>query len=98
MRGTCGSAYAQIGDAMTKLVLVALLLSACIPRQQTHYIHQHQTLLYGSDAAIYAGCVRGVIRWHKQRTGQYPDLAMVQSLCVGVQDSFRDHYGDGGNT
>lgn len=77
------------------LLSIALLLSACIPRQQTHYIRQHQTLLYGSDAAIYAGCVRGVIRWHYSLTRQWPDLRQVAELCDGTQKSFEPRTGAG---
>jgi hypothetical protein len=78
-----------------KLLVIALLLSACMPTQ--HYIHQRQTLLFGSDSAIYAGCVRGVIRWQVARTGNYPIYADVQALCTNVQKSFMEKWSDNGD-
>ena len=71
------------------VITLALLLSACTP--QHYYIRQRQTLLHGSDAAIFAGCVRGVIRWHHERTGHWPEYAAVTELCTGVQKSFMEN-------
>jgi cytochrome bd-type quinol oxidase subunit 1 len=78
-----------------KLFIVALLLAACVP--PTPYMHQRQNLLYGSDAAIYAGCVRGVIRWHVRETGRYPTYAHVEALCNEVQKSYQEKWRDNGD-
>lgn len=75
---------------MKSLLTLTLLLSACTAPQTQHYMHYRQTLLHGSDAALYVGCVRGVIRWHHARTGHWPEYRQVEELCVGVQKSFTD--------
>lgn len=75
-----------------KLALCLLLvigLTSCV-RPKRYYVNTRQTLLFGTDAATYAGCVRGVIRWHHDRTGQWPAYAQVEELCAGVQKSFTE--------
>jgi hypothetical protein len=77
-----------------KFILAALLLSACtVPRY--YPLQVRQTLLYGSDAAIQRGCVRGVIRWHKVITEAYPLLDTVALFCEDVRRSFQDEIGEG---
>jgi hypothetical protein len=78
-----------------KLLVIALLLAACMP--PTPYIHQRQNLLYGSDSAIYAGCVRGVIRWHVRETGRYPAYGDVEAMCTNVQKSYMEKWSDNGD-
>lgn len=70
-------------------LLLVILLTSCV-RPRHYYVTTRQTLLYRSDAAIYAGCVRGVIRWHHDRTGQWPEYKVVEELCSGVQKSFTE--------
>lgn len=77
------------------LALVALLLSACIPSQQTYTIDHRRTLLHGSDDALFDGCVRGVIRWHYAVTGQWVTLDDVAAMCDEVQRSFDDELPTG---
>ena len=79
----------------TLLALSLLLLSACVPRGQIHTIDHHHTLLHGSADAIYAGCVRGVIRWHYALTGRWPNLTQVAELCNDTQQSFETRPGAG---
>jgi hypothetical protein len=77
-----------------KFILAALLLSACtVPRY--YPLHVRQTLLYGSDAALTQGCVRGVLRWHKVITSGYPPLDTVALFCEDVRRSFQDEIGEG---
>jgi hypothetical protein len=77
-----------------KFILAALLLTACtVPRY--YPLQVRQTLLYGSDAAIQRGCVRGVIRWHKVITEAYPLLDTVALFCEDVRRSFQDEIGEG---
>jgi hypothetical protein len=77
-----------------KFILAALLLSACtVPRY--YPLQVRQTLLYGSDAAIQRGCVRGVIRWHKVISEAYPLLDTVALFCEDVRRSFQDEIGEG---
>lgn len=75
-------------------VLAACILAqaGCAPTQDRMPVRQH--LLYGSEAALYAGCVRGVIRWHHAYTGHWPWLAQVEALCTDVQKSFIDDWRD----
>lgn len=68
-------------------LLVIFILSTCQPKR--YAIQQHQTLLFGSDEAIYAGCVRGVLRWHYERTGAWLTPEEVQLFCIDVQRSFQ---------
>jgi hypothetical protein len=81
-----------------KFILSAVLLTACTA--PPHYSLQvRQTLLHGSDAAIVAGCRRGVIRWHRLASGEYPRLIDVGIFCEDVRRSFQDEIGEGnGNT
>ena len=81
-----------------KLLAAILLLTACTtPR--VYPLQVRQTLLYGSDAAITQGCVRGVIRWHAMHTGAYPTLLDVALFCEDVRRSFEDEMSEGnGNT
>lgn len=81
-----------------KLLAAILILAACTtPRY--YPLSTRQTLLYGSDAAIAQGCVRGVIRWHATHTGSYPTLLDVALFCEDVRRSFEDEMGEGdGNT
>ena len=76
-----------------KLLAILLLLSSCVPSQR-YYMHTRQTLLHGSDAAIYAGCVRGVIRWHFDHAKRWPTQAAVEDHCLDVQKSFMDELRD----
>jgi hypothetical protein len=82
---------------MRTVAVLLLLLTACVPQAPHYYLHQRQTLLLGSDAALYAGCVRGVIRWHYERTGHFPDYARVEELCAGVQKSFMETWRENGD-
>jgi hypothetical protein len=80
-----------------KFLAAFLLLTACYA--PPHYSLQvRQTLLHGSDAAILAGCQRGVIRWHRLASGQYPRLADVGIFCEDVRRSFQDEIGEGNGT
>ena len=82
-----------------KLILLTLLLTACYAPPRYYPLRVLQTLLYGSDAAITQGCVRGVIRWHNLHTGTYPALLDVALFCEDVRRSFEDEMGEGnGNT
>lgn len=80
------------------IILTALLLSACVPSRQIYHIDHRHTLLQGSADAIYAGCVRGVIRWHHATTGQWVALNEVALLCDDVQRSFETKTGEGDQT
>lgn len=75
------------------ILALCLILSACAPPKH-YYIQQRQTLLFGSDAAIYYGCVRGVIRWQHDRTGQWAEYSLVQAVCTDVQRSFQKDMRD----
>jgi len=79
---------------MKLLVALLILLAACTtPR--VYPLQVRQTLLYGSDAAIQQGCVRGVIRWHYQHALAYPPLMDVALFCEDVRRSFEDEIGEG---
>jgi len=77
---------------MIKLYLVAMLLASCVyigPDNPTI-----ETLPYGQDEAVYAGCVRGVIRWHYNTTGSYPSLDIVHRHCEEIRRSYNRQQRD----
>jgi hypothetical protein len=80
-----------------KFLLSAILITACTA--PPHYsLRVHQSLLHGSDAAIMAGCQRGVLRWHRLASGEYPRLIDVGIFCEDVRRSFEDEIGEGNGT
>lgn len=77
---------------MIKICLAAMLLASCVyigPDNPTI-----EPLPFGQDEAIYAGCVRGIIRWHHNQTGNYPSLDIVHHHCENTRRSYNRQQRD----
>lgn len=71
------------------LYLISLLFAGCMVIGDDMPIIE--PLPYGQSEALYAGCVRGIVRWQHDLTGVYPQLDAVHRHCEAMRRSFKSH-------